>query len=152
EARRDANARALDVTLRGPRYLQLVDELRSAATAPQILDRDRPVRELARTPFRRLRRAVRALGDEPADEELHRIRILAKRARYAAELAVPAEGKAAGDFVREAKVFQDLLGEHQDAAVAEDCLRTLAAGADSAAALAAGRLVEVQRLSRERAR
>jgi CHAD domain-containing protein len=54
--------------------------------------------------------------------------------------------------VREAKAFQDVLGEHQDAVVAEARLRELARSADPAAARATGRLVERLHLTRERAR
>src|SRR5262249_31157617 len=55
-----------------------------------------------------------ALEPEDPDEDWHRVRILAKRARYAAD--------AMGDKPR-AKALaavQDLLGEHQDAAVAAE--------------------------------
>jgi CHAD domain-containing protein len=44
--------------------------------------------------------------------------------------------------VRRAKVLQDVLGEHQDAVVSEERLRTLAAAAPADQALAAGRLVD----------
>ena len=73
-----------------------------------------------------------------------------KRARYAAELAAP--GKQGKRFLDDAKEVQTLLGEHQDAVVAETKLRELVAGLDSAAAFVAGRLVERQRLRRERSR
>jgi CHAD domain-containing protein len=152
ERERTERAAELAETLRSPRYLELVAELERAVAAPQILDRKRPVRELARSPFRRLGKAVAALGDDPTDAELHRVRILGKRARYAAELAEAAEGKTAAKFVRAAKEFQDVLGEHQDSAVAEERLRELARDAESAAALAAGRLVERQRAARAQAR
>ena len=62
----------------------------------------------------------------PSDEELHRVRIRGKRARYAAELAEPLAGKRARRFVQEAKRFQDVVGEHQDAVVAEERIRALA--------------------------
>ncbi len=79
---------------------------------------------------------MHALPAEPADWELHRVRKLGKRARYAAELVSRKE------FVREAKALQDVLGEHQDAVVAAERLRELAAGATPGQAVAAGRLVE----------
>ena len=58
-----------------------------------------------------------------------------KRARYAAELAGDT------DYVKAAKVLQDVLGEHQDAVVAAEQLRDLATRMPDTA-LAAGRLVE----------
>ena len=82
-----------------------------------------------------------------------RIRIRGKRARYAAELAEPVAGKKATSFIREAKAFQDVLGEHQDAVFAEEKVRALLTELGGAStAFAAGRLVERQRERREEAR
>jgi CHAD domain-containing protein len=80
---------------------------------------------------------------------LHRLRIRAKRARYAAE-AVGAKK----EFVDRAKDLQDVLGEHQDAVVAEERIRDLLARVRGTGrtALAAGRLIERQRLRRANAR
>ena len=69
-----------------------------------------------------------------------------KRARYAAELAGWKES------VRQAKKLQDVLGEHQDAVVAAERLRELAAEAAPGQALAAGRLVEREQERRAVAR
>ena len=86
-------------------------------------------------------------------QELHEVRIKGKRARYAAELAEPLVGRPATRFIKRAKVFQDVLGEHQDAAVAAQRLRDLAGRARSApAALVAGRLIERERQRRDAAR
>ena len=82
-----------------------------------------------RAEFQRLAKAVRELGDDPSDEELHRVRIKGKRARYAAELAEPVVGKPAARFVAQAKSFQDVVGDHQDAVVAEERLRAARRGA-----------------------
>ena len=86
------------------------------------------------------------MPDEPADEELHKVRKVGKRARYAAELA----GRK--NFVKRAKKLQDVLGEHQDAVVAAGRLRELAAEAGPGQALAAGRLVEREEERRADAR
>ena len=70
--------------------------------------------------------------------------------RYAAELL---EGKAAARFVEKATEIQDLLGEHQDATVAEERLRAVVKPDDDAGAvLVAGRLVERQRETKQRVR
>ena len=53
------------------------------------------LRALAGREFRRLRKTVRALGEDPPDAELHAARIAVKRARYSAELAERSVGKAA---------------------------------------------------------
>ena len=54
--------------------------------------------------------------------------------------------------MRRAKKFQDVLGEHQDAAVAVERLRELAAEGSAGQALAAGRLVEREEARRAAAR
>ena len=98
---------------------------------------------------RLVRRAASVDGTE-SDQELHALRIRAKRARYAAELL---EGKAAARFVEKATEIQDLLGEHQDATVAEERLRAVVKPDDDAGAvLVAGRLVERQRETKQRVR
>ena len=77
-----------------------------------------------------------------SDDALHEVRKTAKKARYAAELAEPVAGKRAARFVKQAKAFQDVVGEHQDAVVAEERLRELAATRSGSSLLAAGRLIE----------
>jgi CHAD domain-containing protein len=110
-----------------------------------------PLEQLARNEFRRLARAVGRLGKHPDDEAIHRLRIALKRARYAAELA-DHTGKAGRRFLTDARPLQTLLGEHQDAAVAEKRLRaaTVVDG-QTATAFLAGRIAERQRARRERA-
>src|SRR5262249_60014115 len=93
------------------------------------------------------------LPTKPSDADLHRVRIKAKRARYAAELVVPDIGHPAERFVDRVKKVQDVLGEHQDAVVAEGRLRDLAAEVRSRrTGFVAGLLVERQRARREAAR
>lgn len=108
-----------------------------------------PIRAIARKEFRRLIEAVEQLGKHPDDATLHRLRIRLKRARYAAELAAPA-GKDGERFLEDAKALQALLGEHQDAVVAEGRLREVSTGLDGATAFVAGRLAERQRSRRAR--
>ncbi len=113
----------------------------------------RSLRALAGREFRRLRKAVRALGADPPDAELHATRIAVKRARYSAELAERSVGKAAAAVIRDAKVLQDVLGDHQDAAVAEARVRALVRPRTNAAqAIAAGRVIERQHERRRAAR
>jgi CHAD domain-containing protein len=141
--------------LQSDRYLTLLDRLEAAARAPVLAadGQDVSLRDIAADEYRRLRKAVRALETEPADTDLHEIRIHGKRARYAAELAEPVVGKPATRFIREAKAFQDVLGQHQDAVVAEERLRGLLLELGGAAtAFSAGRLVERQRERRVEAR
>jgi CHAD domain-containing protein len=110
-----------------------------------------PVERLARREFRQLAGAVDRLGDEPGEDELHRLRIVLKRARYAAELAGP-RGKAGRRFLADAQALQDLLGGHHDSVVAEHRLRELAVvDTRTETAFAAGRIVERERVRRDRA-
>jgi CHAD domain-containing protein len=111
-----------------------------------------PLDRIARKELRRLAKAVARLGRQPAEEQIHRLRIRLKRARYAAELAAP-PGAALGRFVADARMLQDLLGEHQDAVVAERHLRAATVhDGQTATAFAAGRLAERQRARRARVR
>jgi CHAD domain-containing protein len=96
----------------------------------------------------RLARALAADVTGPADTDLHRVRILAKRTRYAAEAASraigPRRGRAAKRFARRLADAQQLLGEHQDLT---GVIRELRDGvgahpSDERLAFAAGRLME----------
>lgn len=139
--------------LRSARYLALVDRLRSASREPKIVHANLALRDMAAEEFRRLRKCVRSLPERPADEELHRVRIKAKRARYAAELAATTVGKSAWRFVESVRALQDLLGAHQDAVIGEARVRTFLEGAGSTrAAFAAGQMVERLRRRRQEAR
>jgi CHAD domain-containing protein len=133
------------------RYFRLLDTLERHDVA-SVTETAVSLPEIAGQAFARLRKAVKGLPKRPSDDELHRIRIQTKRARYAAELAEPVLGKAGIRFVRRAKTVQDVIGEHQDAAVADGRIRELAVGSGSRTALAAGRLVERQRLRKKAAR
>ena len=149
--RGEAHARAI-AAVRTPRYVALLDELERTARAPRVTSATVPLDGIARREFRKLRKAARHTDGSSPDDELHALRILGKRARYAAELAATAVGEPATTFVKEAKRFQDVVGEHQDAVVAEAHLRELQARAGQDAAFAAGRLVERQLQRRRKSR
>jgi CHAD domain-containing protein len=96
---------------------------------------------------------VAALDGRPSDQDLHQIRIKAKRLRYAAEAVSVVGGKPARRLSQAAADLQDVLGAHHDAVTAETWLREAAATlADSAGILVAGELVTVQRHQQERLR
>jgi CHAD domain-containing protein len=135
------------------RYLTLLARLEEAVPGPRWVGDDIPVEELAAKSFRKLAKAAKALGKDATDEELHAVRIRAKRARYAAELAEAVVGKPATRFVGRARKLQDVIGEHQDAVVAEERLRAAAAKEHTQqAAISVGRLVERERARQRRAR
>lgn len=110
------------------------------------VDSGSQLRRLVRRQFGKLRKAVERLPAEPADAELHALRIDGKKVRYTAELAEPLLGAPVKRLIKATKGFQDVLGEHQDACVAEERIRSLldAFGPrpDAGVAFAAGRLVE----------
>ncbi len=148
---RDTARRALLEAMAGERYLRLLDTLERPSLAP-LDDSDASLPELAGKAFQRLRKAVRSLPERPSDDELHGVRIETKRARYAAELAEPALGPSGAKLVARARAVQDVIGDHQDACVAEAKLRSLASRSSGRTALAAGRLVERQRQRKQAAR
>jgi CHAD domain-containing protein len=150
-AERDrAHAAVLDA-LNSDGYAQLLDRLVDAARAPDLSpEAGSPAHGLAvpvQAQFAALRRRVKGTGRPPADEELHRIRIHAKRTRYAAEALIPVVGKDARRFAASAAELQDVLGEHQDAIVMRAWLRTQATGRGmgTAAAFSAGELAGIER-------
>ena len=156
---RDEEAHAaLMGVYRSDRYVALLDRLVVAANEPALApEADLPAAEilpgLVRRPWRRLERDVRRAGKRPTDEQLHAIRIRTKRVRYAAEAVAPVAGKKARRFVRAAARLQGILGEHNDAIVAEAWLRGWGAGAGSRdAAFAAGVLAGIERATAADAR
>ncbi|MCZ7588977.1 MAG: CHAD domain-containing protein [Gaiella sp.] len=130
EERVEARAVVVDA-LSSDRYLALLDRLDAVAEPPPS-GVETPLAEVWRREWRRTRRVLDRLDGDSPDAELHAGRIRVKRARYAAELASPALGKRGRAFVDAAKALQDVLGEHQDATVAEARLREWATGGGDA--------------------
>jgi CHAD domain-containing protein len=128
---------ALD-TLDGQRYLRLLDNLDALLADPPLTPLAarqagkalaKPVRRAAR----RLQRALDAVpGAQDRDTAIHEARKATKRARYAAEAAVPALGRTASRQAAQAKELQQLLGEHHDSVVARAVLLDLAGKARTA--------------------
>ena len=119
-------------TLRSERYLALVDRLIAAGWDPMTTPMaERPtgevMPELINDAWMKLAKgANRVRRRRATDDDWHRTRIAAKRARYSAESVSPIFGKPARTLARQAEAVQELLGEHQDAVVAADVLRRLA--------------------------
>ncbi len=141
------------------RYVELLEQLVHASRSPAALpEAEQPATEvlpaLAAGPWKRLRSAVRqtraVAPDVPSDPELHRIRILAKRARYAAEAVAAVAGPRAAAFAKAAARLQTVLGEHQDAVTAQAWLRAARAGGRKA--FVAGELIALERIDAENAR
>jgi CHAD domain-containing protein len=148
EAAKDRAAayEALRGALRTQRCGELLGETARIATAPPFKGRaaQNPAAEvvpkLVKKPLQDLRRDAKKLGPTPDDESLHRLRIDAKRVRYAAELAAPVVGKKARQAARALAQVQDVLGDHHDAIAAALRLRALGPRTGPAGAWAAGLL------------
>jgi CHAD domain-containing protein len=125
-----ARAQLLD-SLEQPGYVAALDAAIDGVARPRWVDGDTVagVAALARRPWRRLRAQVAALDGDADDVQLHRVRILAKRARYAADACVPAAGEPAARCAARLAELQTVLGDHHDAAVTREWLRRNAGGA-----------------------
>lgn len=145
--RRDVLLRALD----GDRYLALLDALVAAASETPVVADAASARASDALPplvakaWKQLHRAVVDLPKHPEDEALHEVRIHAKRARYAAEAAAAVLGKPASRFAKAVAGVQGVLGDLQDAVVAEAWLRKAGSRGPATQAMVAGQLVVVQR-------
>jgi CHAD domain-containing protein len=142
---REALVEALD----SDRYQVLPAMFGAALAGLTVVDPDVRLRKLAKKALKRARAAYEALGPDPPDEELHALRIRVKRARYAAELAALTEGRELTKLAEALTEAQDVIGEHQDAVVAEKRVRALA---PREALVAAGRIIEQERWRRTRVR
>jgi CHAD domain-containing protein len=147
------------------RYHRLLDALLEAATAPRLGRRggepaDEILPALVSAPWRRFAsggNGVAGAGQlEPGspDSLWHSVRVNGKRARYAVEAVATVLGGEAATLASTLATVQDLLGEHQDAAVAADTWLAIANADpdDHALAVTAGRLYERERAAVRAAR
>ncbi len=142
---RETLLRAID----SERYRELLARFEGALPALRAHNGEVRLARLVEKELRRLREGFAGLGTDPSDEALHAIRIRAKHARYAAELAGLSDGHDLEPLAEACRDLQDLIGSHQDAVVAEARVRAL--GGDDAC-VAAGRIVELERRRRRKAR
>jgi CHAD domain-containing protein len=158
---REVARRELLAALDGGRYLALRQEIAALARSRNLdpgIDAHAdggggPPLEpqlVLRKPYRTLIRAIDAMPEDPADEQLHVLRIHGKRLRYVAELLRPSVGQARVVAATKAcRRLQDLLGEHQDAVTAAARIRAVAvAQEDLGVALVAGRIIEQKTIRR----
>jgi CHAD domain-containing protein len=148
--------------LDAPRYLALVeriaDAIRLPLPTPSATQAQPELIDLIRAEAARMAKAVRKAGEDPPDEVLHALRIHGKRVRYTGELVQPAfrgtdTGKAIKELLGATEALQEVLGDHQDACVAETRIRELLDGLgelpDAYVVFVAGRLVERERTRAE---
>lgn len=140
---------ALITTLNTLRYRELLRRFDEVVPSLHATAGDVSLEHLARRELDRLLEDYAELGADAPDDDVHALRIRAKHARYAAELAAVARGTRFEALADELAAVQDVIGAHQDAAVAEQRVR---AYATDEAQLAAGRIVEIERRRRRKAR
>jgi CHAD domain-containing protein len=156
---------ALDKVMCEPRYHQLLEALLEAALTPNLTDAAQELAEarlpeLVRRPWREFAfggngvPGAEQLDADAGDEEWHAARISGKRARYAVDAVAGVLGGEAAVLATALAAVQDLLGEHQDAAVAADTWLSIANADpdDHALAVTAGRLYERERAAVRAAR
>lgn len=157
--RRRGNARRKMLsTLEAPSYADLLAQLVSAvndgvpAAAKKKTGKPAKPADVLGKPLRKARKAVEELDDEPEDEQLHALRIKVKKLRYGTEMIAPRVGKPGKRAVRAAAELQDILGEHQDACVAQEEIRAFLERAEPDAAFAVGRIAEREDANRRASR
>ncbi len=131
-ARREAYA-ALRSELASARYVTLVLRLGRFVDGASFRRRGeselaQPARPLVRRLLRHRAAGIQQLGErlgELSAAELHRLRIRAKRLRYAVELLAPLVGSKAERAARRLAELQDVLGHLNDQATAEELVARL---------------------------
>jgi CHAD domain-containing protein len=152
----DARAAALR-ELRSARHVRLLVDLVDAAQDTRLTRAARkPARrvlpDLVEKAARRLAKDVERLDPDSPAAQWHRARILAKRARYAAEAVAPVLADGAAAWGAAFERVTELLGDHQDSVTAQAVLHELAdhAGVDGPTGYALG-LLDGLEVERERA-
>jgi CHAD domain-containing protein len=132
---RAARSSAL-AALRSDRHDFLIEDLILLVSEPPVGPRafepvGTAILECVDAPWRKLRRSVKdASLDSPA-EQWHRIRINAKKARYAAEAVAPIFGEGYRRLGKSLAWVTDTLGSRQDAQVSIHTLEEIAQSAPS---------------------
>ncbi|GAA1842502.1 CHAD domain-containing protein [Pseudonocardia ailaonensis] len=130
---------------------RIADAIRLPLPTPSATQAQPELVDLVRAEVRKLTKAVRRAGDDPPDAVLHELRIHGKRVRYTGELVEPMLGAPVKRLLKATAGLQEVLGDHQDACVAEERIRRLldelGEYPEAHVVFVAGRLVE-----RERAR
>ena len=131
---------------------ELLDRLLVAASHPALLpgtaDHPAPVvlKPLVDASWRKLARRAGRLDAHPGDDELHQLRIAAKKCRYAVLALVPLLGDGPARIGARLGTLQDTLGDQHDAVVAGNWLQEAVRRApDPEMAFTAGVLYGVER-------
>ena len=120
---------SLLLSLDSARYAALTNEAQALleAAPPAAAAEPLAIRgpRLIERSYRKLRKRGDPLDSQSRAEDLHKLRIQAKRLRYLVEFVGGAYGQAGQRLVRQLTRLQDVLGSHQDAQVATAALRAL---------------------------
>jgi CHAD domain-containing protein len=118
--RRERTRRRMLRVLDSRRYVRLLESLGA------LVDGGPRARGVARRPsalvapdgltraYKKVRKAAERLKPDTSAEELHRLRILTKRLRYALEFHAGLYGRPAEEIIARLILLQDQLGVHQD--------------------------------------
>jgi CHAD domain-containing protein len=164
-ARHEDALQALDKVMSQERYHHLLEALLEAARQPRLAPKATEpapavLPGLVWRPWRRFafgRDGVPGAGDleqNDVDASWHAVRINGKRARYAVEAVGGVLGGEASALAKALAEVQDLLGGHQDAAIAAETWLAIANADpdDHLLAVTAGRLFERERAAVRAAR
>jgi CHAD domain-containing protein len=146
---RQAALHPLQRALASERFDELMARLGAAADTPPTTDEaddDDAVDLLRPLARRRWRKLCKRLAEHPSTvEELHSVRIAAKKARYAVDAIGPAAAKKDRRRRKRATRLQTTLGDQRDAMAAERWLRDQAATAHGEQAVVIGILIGHER-------
>jgi CHAD domain-containing protein len=145
---------ALTQALDSPRYAELMAALTAFASDPPWAPKRTRRHTLPALVGRACSRvdSTAAIAEgvlDLAGPELHEVRKAAKRARYAAEVAVPLAGAPAQALARRMEDLQEVLGRHQDSLMARELIGDLAGRMPERQAYALGLLTGLEGTSDE---
>lgn len=153
EAEKSAARAGMLAALESDRYLVLLQTLEEATRSIRVIPQEAAFRDGAVKAFKKMRKVANAMDDPPEDEQMHYVRRLAKKSRYSSEVVKEGGGKAVAKFLTEIKALQEILGDLQDAAVAEERIRHyLESVQNTKAAFALGRMAERQAFKKQKCR
>ncbi|MEX0790609.1 MAG: CYTH and CHAD domain-containing protein [Actinomycetota bacterium] len=148
---REAARKKMLEGLESDRYLELLKTLEAATVSLVVRPAEEDLTSGAARRYRKMRKAVRNLSSPPEDEDLHRVRRLAKKARYTADLVKPAGGKKVAKYLADIKRVQEVLGDFQDSVVAEERIEAFLPEARSPQeSFVLGRMAELQASKKRR--
>lgn len=135
ERRRAEHRKELLAALSSARYFALLVRLEEYATGGGAMHRLGALQSVGRLAaeeidkaYRRVCKRGRKVEAEPRPEDLHGLRIRAKRLRYTLELCRDLTGREGGKAICRLVRLQDLLGNFHDAVVAADFVRQYVEG------------------------